>query len=251
MQEFELGVNVAVVQDNRPADHIGVAADVFGGAVDDKIGPEAQGVLQNGGGEGVVYAEPNAPCAGELGHGRNIGQAQHGVGGGFEPHQTGVGLQGGLDGGRVGRIGKGELNPVMAENFVEQTEGAAVHVVAAQHMFAGLDQPQKRVYGGHARGEGEGVSAAFERGEGGLQGGAGGVVGAGILVPLMHGHIGLGIGGGLVDGGHHGPGGGVWLHPRMDGQCLWPEVGSMGHGNSCGDWFVVAALAVHADWLTR
>nr|GFD53064.1 hypothetical protein [Tanacetum cinerariifolium] len=93
----------------------------------------------------------------------------------------------------------------------------AVEVVGRDDFVAGLEQAQHAVDGGHARGKGQAVLAVVEGGEGVLELGAGGVVGARVLVALVIARRALGVGRGLVDGRHDGPGGGVGVHASVDG----------------------------------
>ena len=72
-----------------------------------------------------------------------------------------------------------------AQDLVEQAEGAAVHVVAGDHVVTGAEQLHDGGGGGHAGAEGEAeglaVVAALERRDGALERVAGGVVGAAVL----------------------------------------------------------------------
>src|SRR5262249_14892159 len=65
--------------DDRPADHVGVAAEVLGRAVDDQVGPQRQRLLQVRGGEGGVGGGVR-PAAGGEGGGRGGGAGFEGGG---------------------------------------------------------------------------------------------------------------------------------------------------------------------------
>ena len=55
LQEGDLLAGLLVVDDHGTADHVGVAADVLGGGVDDHVGAVCERMLQYRGCEGVVH----------------------------------------------------------------------------------------------------------------------------------------------------------------------------------------------------
>ena len=67
--------------------HVGMAAQVFGGGMEDDVAAHVQRVLQIGRGEGVVDADPCAVCFGFGGHGGDVHQPEQRIGRGFQPNE--------------------------------------------------------------------------------------------------------------------------------------------------------------------
>ena len=106
--------------------------------------------------------------------------------------------------------------PEIAVNPLHQPVAAAVHVLPADDVVAGLEQLQHGVERGEARAEGKSVGGAFQAGHVSLQRLTGGVLGPGVLVAPVLADTLLDVGGGLVDRGHHGPGQGLGDLAGMD-----------------------------------
>ncbi len=154
-----------------------------------------------------------------LSHGPDVGDAQQGVGRGFEPDQARVGGEGFGHVLRVGRVHVAERQSEAGVDFVEQPEGPAIDIVPGQHVVAAFQELQHGIGGGQPGGKCEPVTTAFEGGQIVLQGFAGRVLGAGILVAVTRpAHPVLGVGGGLVDRRHDRPGDGVRFLPGVDGE---------------------------------
>ena len=93
----------------------------------------------------------------------------------------------------------GEVEAELAAHALEETERAAVGVVADDEMVAGFEPRQDGVDGGHARGEGKRGRAALDRCEVGFERHAGGVLGAAVFESLVLAESLLHVGGGLID----------------------------------------------------
>ena len=117
---------------------------------------------------------------------------------------------------RLRGVDIGKAQAELAADALEQAEGAAVGVVAHQHVIAGLEPRQDGVDRCHARGEREARHAGFDGGDVALEGHPRRVVRAAVLVPLVLAQAFLDIGGGLVDGGDDGAGGRVRLLAGMN-----------------------------------
>ena len=87
-------------------------------------------------------------------------------------------------------------------------------------MIAGVAEVEHGIGRGEARGEGERVLAALERGEASLQGVAGRVAGARVFEALVLSRPLLRVRRGEVDRRHHSAGGRVGVLPRVDGERL-------------------------------
>src|SRR4029450_11048858 len=67
-----------------------------------------------------------------------------------------------------------------------------------------------------ARGKGKSRAAAFEIGDAALERHARGILGAGVVVALVHARTLLNVSGGGIDRHHNGAGRGIGLLPRVD-----------------------------------
>ena len=104
-------------------------------------------------------------------------------------------------------IDVGEVEPELAADPLEETERAAVGVVADDEVIAGFEPGQDRVDRGHARGEGERGRAALDGGEVGLERHARGILRAAVFEALVLAESLLHVGGGLIDRRDDGAGG--------------------------------------------
>ena len=167
LQEGQPVGQVGVGDDERAADHVGVAAQVLGGRVDHGVGPEGERLLQVGRGERVVHREQGAGRVRDLRERADVGDRQQRVGRRLDPDQPrAVRGHRGPD-----RVGVGDRHRVVGDSparhhLVEQPERAAVRVVRDQHVVAWLaDRADQAVLGGHPRRERQRPDAAFERGQ--------------------------------------------------------------------------------------
>ena len=74
--------------DHRPAHHIGMAVEIFGGAVDHKIRAQRNGLLQSGRQKRVVHHQFCRPLPG--GDGGDIQNPHQGIAGRFHQYQSGL-----------------------------------------------------------------------------------------------------------------------------------------------------------------
>ena len=209
-----------VGDDERAADHVGVAAAVLGGGVHDHVRAQVQRLLQIRGGERVVDDHQGAEGVGDLGDGGDVGHRHQRVGRGLHPDRDRLPRQDGrLHGGQVGEIDRIGAQPPRLVRPREQPERAAVRVVRQHQVRPGLgDRADHRVLGGQTAGEGEATAAALECGQALLQRGPRRVGGAGVLVPVPQpADAVLGERGGRHDRRDHRTGGGVRGRSGVDG----------------------------------
>ena len=118
--------------------------------------------------------------------------------------QPGVGTQRRLQRGRIREVDERHAQSRRAlAHVLQEPVAAPVQVVHGDDVRAGIQQLEQRRGSGHAGGEGEGGGAALEVRERRLQGVARRVVGARVLVALVHAGTGLHVGRGRVDRRHH------------------------------------------------
>jgi len=111
-----------------------VPAQVLGGAVDYKISPQFQRLLQGGRGERIVYAKEAGIGFCNFSNGFNIADLQGRVGGCFEPDQPGIWCN------RIEYIfGIRGINiihgdPEFLVHMREETESAAVDIINSEDL---------------------------------------------------------------------------------------------------------------------
>ena len=116
-----------------------------------------------------------------------------------------------------GGVDEGELDAVADDDLVEEARGAAVDVVAADDVVAGVEHGDQRGDGGHAAGEDVAAGSAFERGEVGFERVAGGVGDAGVFPAAVFLDALELVGGGEIDGDVDGAGARVGFLSVVDG----------------------------------
>lgn len=97
LNEAELLVYVVEVSDDDTADDIGVTVNEFGSGVDDDIGAEGDGVLEEGAHEGIIDGEESVVLMSDGSEGGDVVEFKSGVSGGFSPKEFGIRLYGILD----------------------------------------------------------------------------------------------------------------------------------------------------------
>lgn len=122
-------------------------------------------------------------AAGESGDGGDVDHFEQWVAGCLDPDGFGVGLECGGDAVDVGHIDKGELQSLFLQKSLEQPKRTTVEVCWGDHVIPGRKEGHGAVDGGHAGGCGNTASTAFECGDVFFEGLAGGVAGAGVVVP--------------------------------------------------------------------
>ena len=214
---------IVVTGDERAADDVAVAADVFRGGVGHHVDAAIERLLEDGSGEGAVANGEDVGTA-EARHGgdrRQVGDLHQGIGRGFDPDQAGVGAQGGVEIVDAGHVDVAGFEAPLAEDLADYFTQAPVDVVGRDDVVAGFESLDEGGGYGESGGETEGLFAAFEGGETFLERMAVGIVLARVAVPARIFAVGSAFeGGGKVDGRGHCSGGGVDMAPRVDGPGL-------------------------------
>ena len=207
-----------VVLHHKGAHHgVGVAGHVLGERVHHDVGAQIERRLQVGRTERVIDGQQRPGLLGHGGGGPDVDDVEQRVSRCLNPDELGLRADFFAHRAHVAHRHEVKLDAVGRENFGEEAVGAAVEVVGADDLVAGLEQLYQAVDGGHAGGEGQAVLPVFQRRHRVLQLGAGGVVGARVLVAFVVAGAALHIGRGLVNGRHNGPGFGVGVDAGVDG----------------------------------
>ena len=147
--------------------NVRVAAQIFGGRMENDVAAHVQRLLQIGRGKSVVYAGQRARRLGFGCQRGDVHQPQKRVGRRFQPHKLHVLIfrQRAVEVGGVGQIGKYDVHPPRRVNFGQQIVAAAVDVADGDD---GVARPQKSaehaVYARHAAAEGKACRTVFQRG---------------------------------------------------------------------------------------
>ena len=151
LDEAHALVPVGVAGDDRPAHHVGVAAEVLGGGVHDEIGPELQRPLVGRCGERVVDHDHGVSARRD--DGPDVDHVELGVGRRLDPDQAGLRadrLRHRVD---VGLIDQVVGQPPPRHDLVHQAVGAAVQIARQDDVRAGRARRRdQRVLGGQAGG---------------------------------------------------------------------------------------------------
>jgi len=199
--EEESVVKVLVVHNHASGNNVGVTTDVLGDGVGDDISTEVEGVLVDGGEEGVVDNEEDASSLEGVSNLSNVVDFEGGVGGGLEPDNLGVGSDFLLEVLDVEEASEGHLDVgVLGQDFSQVSLGTTVHIVDAEDVVTGLEELHEGNVSSHAGGGGEGVLSVLDGSEGSLEVGTGGVSASGVVEDDGDTGSGLGVGGGHVDG---------------------------------------------------
>ena len=180
--------------------------------------PRVSGRWRYGVAKVLSTVEQRAGLVGEVGQRRDVGDAEQRVGGRLDPDHLRLVGDRGPHRVEVGQRDRGVGQPPALEHLVEQAVGAAVRVVREHHVVTRVEQAaDDGVLGGQAGGEREPALPLLQRREGVLQGGAGGVGGAAVLVAAAQpADAVLLVGRGREDGRDHRPGHRVRLPARVD-----------------------------------
>ena len=187
----------------------------LGGAMDDEVGPELDGTLDVGAGEGVIDDHEGVVCVSDVTRPPQVRYTEDRVGGRLEEEHLRRRTHGRFDGAGVRRIDVAEVELVFAEDLLEQAVGAAVGVVGHHHVVAGLEQGHDGAFGRHARGEREARRSAFDGGHIGFERRPRRVLRARVLVPLVLPERLLHVGGRLINRDGDRAGRGVGLLARV------------------------------------
>ena len=145
----------AIAQDERTADHVGVAAHVLGRGVHDDVRAQLEGTLQDRRRKSVVHDQQTADLVREGRNRSDIRDQQERVRGRLHPHDLRarptnhpLGL------GQVGKVHSLGGDALGGLDDAEELVGAAVHVCRMHDVVAGAcQQADHRVLGAHARRE--------------------------------------------------------------------------------------------------
>ena len=213
LQEAQpLGQFRVAADHGHPADHVGMAVEIFCHRMDHQIEAHAKRTLAIGRGERVVDGRPNAVPPSHGRDGRQVGQFQQRIRRAFDPDHPRVGSDGRLERLKIGRIEIAEIQIGGAPPHpLEQTIRPAVEVVAHQHVRTVIQKFDHRGDGRQARGKRERGLPFLQIGHAALKGKSRGVLRPAILEALVNARRLLGIGARGVDRRHHRAGG------RVDG----------------------------------
>ena len=171
--------------EHSSAEHVAVAAEELGRAVDDEVGTELERTLQHRARERAVDGDQRARTVHELADRVEVDDAEQRIGRELEPDQAGaIGHRRG-DRVGIGRIDRGEGQPVAPEDLVEEPEGAAVHVLGEDDVIPGIEEQHHRRRCRQSRREREAVVGALERREALLEVAARRIAGARVLESLV------------------------------------------------------------------
>ncbi len=162
--------------DEHAAHDGAVAAHELGGGVRHDVGTMLDGAQQVGRGEGGVHDEGQAVTVGDLGPALKVEHVGVGVAQRLGVEELRVGLDGGLDGGKVGGADERGGEALLDERVGEEVHRAAVQVGGGHDVVAGGgDVLHGRGDGGGAGSEAQRAHAALKRGDALLEHRVGGV----------------------------------------------------------------------------
>ena len=113
-------------ENNGAASGVAVPIQIFGERVDDDVRAEFDRPLEIGSEEGVVDDEGCMAFVGQLSHGRDVGDAQGGIGGSLNIDHFGVGTERAEYQGGVGRVHKREFEAKVDKELRGQAVDAAI-----------------------------------------------------------------------------------------------------------------------------
>jgi hypothetical protein len=187
----ELRKEGLVLGDEEAADDVAVASDVLGGGVHHDIRPQVQGLLVDGGAEGVVDIDLGPGLLRRLGHAPDVLEGEDHGGGALQDDELGVLRKGLLEllHPVAVHVGGGDAQVVLGVAVQEDPQGA-VGVAHADDMAPGpADGEHRRGGRRHAGGEGHRPCAVLQCGHLVLQDADRGVldpaIAVGVLVPAV------------------------------------------------------------------
>ena len=164
LQVRQAVVQIGVVYHDRPPDHIGVTVEILGRGVDDGCGAELERILQRGCGERVVYPDWHACLLRFRNTRRYVHDSEQRIRRGFQPDHSGLRAKCLLQRSRFLQGNKCRFDSGRRlQDVFEQPVGAAIDIVSAHDVVAGLQQVPRRGMGAGSTGKGQSVSPALER----------------------------------------------------------------------------------------
>ena len=130
----------AVTGEHGTADDIGVAVDELRRRVDDEIGAEVDGPLQDRGGEGRVDGEHGVRFVREPGRGRDVDDVESRVARGLDPDDRGPFIDGLRQRRGIGEIDGADPDPPALILILQQPESTAVDVAGDDDLVTGAQQ---------------------------------------------------------------------------------------------------------------
>src|SRR5829696_8068952 len=215
LNEADALVEPLVPDHHQPADHVGVAAEVLRGRVDDRVRPELERTLHDRCRERVIHGDDRVLLAGH--DVPDVDDVQQRVRGRLDPDQPGLRPHRALERAQIGLINHVVVDPEALQDLVHQPVRAAVEVAREDHVVAGTRMRRdERVRGRHPAREG-GPEPALQLADRVLKRGPRRVGGARVVVILDElARSRLHVGRGLVDRWDHRAEAGVGLEPRVD-----------------------------------
>jgi hypothetical protein len=173
-------------RDDRAADDVAVAVDVFRRRMHHEVGAEVDRLLQRGRQEGVVDHRARADVVRRFDREAQVGDAQQRVGWGFDPDQRRIARECGGERTRIRQIGEHEFEVALLRERVEQAPAAAIRVVRGHEDLARREaRVQHQRDRRHAGGGHHAARAAFQRGERIGEQVARGIAAAGVVVAAL------------------------------------------------------------------
>lgn len=218
--EEELVTEGKVVGDEDAHNDVGVATDVFSDGVDTDVSAQKERALEIRRGEGVVNNSDDTLALGEGGDSFDVADLEGGVGGGFDPEELSVGLNGFLDLLEVSHVDESVVNTVsFLTDLSHVSLGTTVDVVAGNNVVTGLGEGLDDA-GSHsaATGEGQAVLSVLNSSQCNFEGFSGGMTATGIVE--FSGRFTrelLSVGSGKIDGNGDTTGDGVGFLAGVDG----------------------------------
>ena len=210
--------------DDDAAQAVAVAVEKFCGGVNHHVGSQRDRLLEVWRHESVVHDQFHFLAAAYLADGLDVAERHERIGWRLDVHHARVLADGAFDILRVGSVDVGKFHSEICQHLIEEAGHAAVEIVAADHVVAGLVHGADGVDGRHAAGEDAGGNSAFERRQVFFQTGARGIGDASVFVSLVLAQFLLNVGGSWIDGnrdragfgigflaGVNGAGGETWL----------------------------------------
>ena len=199
LQELEPLVERGFIETDRSPDHVRVSRQVFCRRVQDEIGAEFEGPLEDRGGEGVVDQTESAVVMGDFRRRADVGDTEKRIGRRLDPDKPGAPSHGALDFSDAGGFDEGKCEPEVLQHRSKKPVGAAVDVARGDHVIALFEQKHRSRRRAHAGGEGETVFGRLQARERGLERAARRIVGPRVVVTFVDAWRALSESAGLID----------------------------------------------------
>ncbi len=155
--------------DDGTADQVGVAAQILGCGVNDKVRPQRQWLLKIGRCKRAVHRENCPVSMGQLGDCRDIHNLEQGIGWRFNPDQLGPGANELGEGHRRELVGVADDDTLGTEDTFKQAIRAPVEVGRGDNFVALMQKRKHRSCRGQSRRESQSRLSSFEGGQASLK----------------------------------------------------------------------------------